>query len=222
MRPRNTATRVLAAAAARKEWAVGPCYSFKALLNGYPENPQGDATMLPTDWPILRHCFTGDWSEAQLWMDTFPKLCLGLTPLVGFPNAVPVAEVHRRIPLERLLLETDAPYFFLKCAFLASFLLWSALASDDLADRSKYAAPPDEPAGHHFPDYSLLNPSGLPWPIYCASTSSTVTSTPRAYLNSRPFDTAFSGRGSGNSIMAHLPPFGTSQGAFDVFGRTTG
>ncbi|KAH7938052.1 hypothetical protein HPB49_019552 [Dermacentor silvarum] len=70
--------------------------------------------MVPGDWPIHRHCFTGDWSEAQLWMDTFPNLCLGLTPLVGFPNAGPVAEVGRRIPLERLLLETDAPYFLPK------------------------------------------------------------------------------------------------------------
>ncbi|XP_070380731.1 uncharacterized protein [Dermacentor albipictus] len=102
------------------------------------------------------------------------------------------------------------PPFGTSQAFLASFLLWSALASDDLADRSKYAAPPDEPAGRHFPDYCLLNPSELPCPIYCASTSSTVTSTLGAYLNSRPFDTIFSGRGSGNSIMAHLPPFGTS------------
>ncbi|XP_037579493.2 putative deoxyribonuclease TATDN2 [Dermacentor silvarum] len=70
--------------------------------------------MVPGDWPIHRHCFTGDWSEAQLWMDTFPNLYLGLTPLVGFPNAGPVAEVGRRIPLERLLLETDAPYFLPK------------------------------------------------------------------------------------------------------------
>ncbi|XP_070384994.1 putative deoxyribonuclease TATDN2 [Dermacentor albipictus] len=70
--------------------------------------------MLPGDWPIHHHCFTGDWSEAQLWMDTFHKLCLGLTPLVGFPNAGPVAEVGRKIPLDRLLLETDAPYFLPK------------------------------------------------------------------------------------------------------------
>ncbi|XP_072140759.1 putative deoxyribonuclease TATDN2 [Dermacentor andersoni] len=70
--------------------------------------------LLPADWPIHRHCLTGVWSEAQLWMDTFPKLCLGLTPLVGFPNAGPVAEVGRNIPLDRLLLETDAPYFLPK------------------------------------------------------------------------------------------------------------
>ncbi|KAH7948631.1 hypothetical protein HPB51_028443 [Rhipicephalus microplus] len=66
---------------------------------------------MPADWPIHRHCFTGGWSEAQQWMDTFPNLFLGLTPLVGFHSAAPLAEVGRRIPLDRLLLETDAPYF---------------------------------------------------------------------------------------------------------------
>ncbi|KAH7942629.1 hypothetical protein HPB51_028689 [Rhipicephalus microplus] len=69
---------------------------------------------MPADWPIHRHCFTGGWTEAQQWMDTFPNLFLGLTPLVGFHSAGPLAEVGRRIPLDRLLLETDAPYFLPK------------------------------------------------------------------------------------------------------------
>ncbi|KAL3224782.1 hypothetical protein MRX96_026369 [Rhipicephalus microplus] len=49
---------------------------------------------MPADWPIHRHCFTGGWTEAQ--------------------HAAPLAEVGRRIPLDRLLLETDAPYFLPK------------------------------------------------------------------------------------------------------------
>ncbi|XP_075750514.1 3'-5' RNA nuclease TATDN2-like [Rhipicephalus microplus] len=69
---------------------------------------------MPADWPIHRHCFTGGWTEAQQWMDTFPNLFLGLTPLVGFHSAGPLAGVARRIPLDRLLLETDAPYFLPK------------------------------------------------------------------------------------------------------------
>ncbi|KAL3224780.1 hypothetical protein MRX96_026367 [Rhipicephalus microplus] len=69
---------------------------------------------MPAYWPIHRHCFTGGWTEAQQWMDTFPNLFLGLTPLVGFHSAGPLAEVGRRIPLDRLLLETDAPYFLPK------------------------------------------------------------------------------------------------------------
>ncbi|XP_077488031.1 uncharacterized protein LOC144098934 [Amblyomma americanum] len=70
--------------------------------------------MVPPSHPIHRHCFTGDWPEAQEWINTFPNLCLGLTPLVGFERVSPLTEVARHIPLDRLLLETDAPYFLPK------------------------------------------------------------------------------------------------------------
>lgn len=63
------------------------------------------------DHPIHLHCFTGDWMEARTWLDTFPRLCLGLTPVLGFPGAEPLVEAARNIPLDRLLFETDAPFF---------------------------------------------------------------------------------------------------------------
>ncbi|KAL1471676.1 hypothetical protein MTO96_039796 [Rhipicephalus appendiculatus] len=47
--------------------------------------------MIPADQPIHLHCFKGNWDEAKCWLDTFP-----------------------RIPLDRLLLETDAPFFLPK------------------------------------------------------------------------------------------------------------
>ncbi|KAH8034954.1 hypothetical protein HPB51_003724 [Rhipicephalus microplus] len=64
--------------------------------------------------PIHRHCFTGNWDEAKHWLDTFPRLCLGITPLVGFSGVDPLVEATQRIPLDRLLLETDAPFFLPK------------------------------------------------------------------------------------------------------------
>ncbi|XP_077486560.1 3'-5' RNA nuclease TATDN2-like [Amblyomma americanum] len=67
--------------------------------------------MVPTDYPIHRHCFTGGWQEAQQWLSEFPNLFLGLTPLVGFSNAGVIVEAARKVPLDRLLTETDAPYF---------------------------------------------------------------------------------------------------------------
>ncbi|XP_077486564.1 3'-5' RNA nuclease TATDN2-like [Amblyomma americanum] len=70
--------------------------------------------MVPANYPIHRHCFTGGWPEAQQWLTEFPNLCLGLTPLVGFSDAGAVTEVARNIPLNRLLIETDAPYFLPK------------------------------------------------------------------------------------------------------------
>ncbi|XP_022254125.1 uncharacterized protein LOC106469189 isoform X2 [Limulus polyphemus] len=66
---------------------------------------------VPCDHFIHRHCFTGNWDEAILWLETFPNLYIGLTALVTFPAATDVHEVARKVPLNRLLLETDTPYF---------------------------------------------------------------------------------------------------------------
>ncbi|XP_064605085.1 putative deoxyribonuclease TATDN2 [Liolophura sinensis] len=60
---------------------------------------------------IHRHCFSLDFEEARRWFDTFPNLYVGLTPLVTYSSAVETHDLARKVPLDRLLLETDSPYF---------------------------------------------------------------------------------------------------------------
>lgn len=56
----------------------------------------------------VMHCFTEDWNVAQ------EALALGfhisISGIVTFKNATTVKEVASQVPLERLLIETDAPY----------------------------------------------------------------------------------------------------------------
>jgi TatD DNase family protein len=54
------------------------------------------------------HCFGGDWEVAQrvLALDFH----LGFTGIVTFKNALELQEVAKLCPLERILIETDAPY----------------------------------------------------------------------------------------------------------------
>lgn len=56
----------------------------------------------------ILHCFTETWDVAE------EALALGfhisLSGIVTFKNALTVKEVARRVPLDRLLIETDAPY----------------------------------------------------------------------------------------------------------------
>ena len=66
---------------------------------------------VPKTWPIHRHCFTEGWEVAVSWLRLYPCSMLGLTGVVTFQTAGPVHEVARRLPLQHLLLETDAPYF---------------------------------------------------------------------------------------------------------------
>ncbi|GBN79545.1 Putative deoxyribonuclease TATDN2 [Araneus ventricosus] len=72
--------------------------------------------ILPKDIIFHLHCFTGDWETAQRWIGKFPNVFIGITNVVTYPSATPTHEVARRLPLERLLLETDAPYFVPKMA----------------------------------------------------------------------------------------------------------
>ena len=66
--------------------------------------------ILPPHWKIHLHCYTNGWAEAQRWCRQFPNLCVGLTAIVTWDIPEP-REVAKNIPLERLLIETDAPYF---------------------------------------------------------------------------------------------------------------
>lgn len=54
------------------------------------------------------HCFSSDWSVARRVLDL--DFHLGFTGIVTFKNAPIVHEVARQCPLERMLIETDAPY----------------------------------------------------------------------------------------------------------------
>lgn len=69
------------------------------------------------------HCFTGTLEEAERHMVngffisfsgiiTFEKknVGAGLVPALGRPQGSPLQQVVRRVPLDRLLVETDAPY----------------------------------------------------------------------------------------------------------------
>uniref|UniRef100_A0A3B1IVK2 TatD DNase domain containing 2 n=2 Tax=Astyanax mexicanus TaxID=7994 RepID=A0A3B1IVK2_ASTMX len=66
---------------------------------------------VPRDYKIHRHCFTNSYSVIEPFLNEFCNLCVGFTALVTYPRAVEARNSVRKIPLDRILLETDAPYF---------------------------------------------------------------------------------------------------------------
>jgi TatD DNase family protein len=54
------------------------------------------------------HCFTETWEVAEMALAM--GFYISLSGIVTFKNARTVKEVARRVPLDRLLVETDAPY----------------------------------------------------------------------------------------------------------------
>ena len=65
---------------------------------------------LPKDWKIHLHCYTGCYEIATKFLNHFPNLYLGVSGIVTFPKAMQVHDVVKKAPIERLVLETDAPY----------------------------------------------------------------------------------------------------------------
>ncbi len=71
----------------------------------------------PIHWPCcvragrnggILHCFTEDWETASAGMDL--GFYVSLSGIVSFANAESLRDVARRMPLDRLLIETDSPY----------------------------------------------------------------------------------------------------------------
>lgn len=56
----------------------------------------------------VMHSFSGTWRQAQRYLEL--GMYLSFTGVVTFKNAREMAEVARRVPLERMLVETDCPF----------------------------------------------------------------------------------------------------------------
>ncbi|HUF43672.1 MAG TPA: TatD family hydrolase [Verrucomicrobiae bacterium] len=54
------------------------------------------------------HCFTGDYQAACKYLDL--GFYISFTGIITFKNADPLREVVRRVPLDRMMVETDSPY----------------------------------------------------------------------------------------------------------------
>jgi len=56
----------------------------------------------------VMHCFTEDWASAEAALDL--GFYISISGIVTFKNATQVKDVASRVPLDRLLVETDSPY----------------------------------------------------------------------------------------------------------------
>lgn len=69
-----------------------------------------DDVGVPSNYPIHRHCFGGDVKAARAWIRRYPCSKIGVTGLVTRQDAKDVRRVIKDVCLDRILLETDAPY----------------------------------------------------------------------------------------------------------------
>ncbi|XP_075318234.1 putative deoxyribonuclease TATDN2 [Odontesthes bonariensis] len=66
---------------------------------------------VPREYKIHRHCFTNSYPVIEPFLREFPNLYVGFTALITYNKAIEARNAVRQIPLNRIVLETDAPYF---------------------------------------------------------------------------------------------------------------
>lgn len=69
-----------------------------------------EAITHPTDVCIHFHCFTSSAPFAEKLLQLYPKAFIGFTGVCTFSSTQSVRDVVSITPLDRFLLETDAPY----------------------------------------------------------------------------------------------------------------
>lgn len=67
--------------------------------------------ILPLDWKIHFHCFSGTADIAKLYLETFPNCIFGFTGNITFKKADPnTHDVIKMLPNNKIVLETDSPF----------------------------------------------------------------------------------------------------------------
>jgi TatD DNase family protein len=94
-------THIRAARACRKPLVIHTRAAAADTLAIMREEGAGDAGG-------VMHCFTETWDVARSALDL--GFHISFSGIVTFKNAQDIKDVARRVPLERMLVETDAPY----------------------------------------------------------------------------------------------------------------
>ncbi|TEA42556.1 putative deoxyribonuclease TATDN2 [Lagenorhynchus albirostris] len=66
---------------------------------------------VPPDYKVHRHCFTGSYPVIEPLLKYFPNMSVGFTAVLTYSSAWEARDSLKQIPLERIIVETDAPYF---------------------------------------------------------------------------------------------------------------
>jgi TatD DNase family protein len=67
-----------------------------------------EAHWSPTGLGGILHCFTGEWTHARRAMDL--GFLISFAGNITFPKAQPIRDVLSQVPLDSILIETDAPF----------------------------------------------------------------------------------------------------------------
>ena len=89
--------------------------TLKKTIVLHLRDAEADSLEILNQYPLQKHkidvhCYTSHPDFAKALLDYSPNLYIGFTGIITFKNAENVRESAKIVPLDKLLLETDAPY----------------------------------------------------------------------------------------------------------------
>jgi TatD DNase family protein len=106
---KNAFARQMEIAASHRKPIIIHCRPSDNSTNAWDET----LAMLESEWSPtalggILHCFTGEWTHARRAMDL--GFMISFAGNITFPKAQPIRDVLVQVPLDRVLIETDAPF----------------------------------------------------------------------------------------------------------------
>ena len=110
--PRETQKTVF-----RQQMEIAAAHKKPIIIHCRPSDNSTNAwddtlDMIESEWAPrglggILHCFTGEWDHARRAMDC--GFLISFAGNITFPKAQPIRDVAVQVPLDRMLVETDAP-----------------------------------------------------------------------------------------------------------------
>jgi len=102
-------TRQMEIAAAHKKPIIIHCRPSDNSTNAWDDTlDMLESRWSPTGLGGVLHCFTGEWTHARRAIDL--GFLISFAGNITFPKAQPIRDVLAQAPLDRILIETDAPF----------------------------------------------------------------------------------------------------------------
>jgi TatD DNase family protein len=111
--PRETQKEVF-----RRQMEIAAAHKLSIIIHCRPSDNSTNAwddtlDMLETQWKPtglggILHCFTGEWEHARRALDL--GFLISFAGNITFPKAQPIRDTAAKVPLDWILVETDAPF----------------------------------------------------------------------------------------------------------------
>ena len=93
------------------QWEMAQKYNLPLVI--HTRDARDDTLSFMREHDIYRavmHCFSEDWDFARELLEFSPEIYFSFSGIVTYKNALKIQEAAAKIPLNRILIETDAPF----------------------------------------------------------------------------------------------------------------